>query len=161
MVTTIPSHPGRPQTSLFSCEHPNSRTPPSCLRQLSEMCVEEGASGAAPTPPPIHTLEPPTAPRPALPRQPTLLFPLSGLSLSPNRPAPHSQPSMPPPRLTACPRPLQSPDFRTHLLLFGVLRVNIGRPQPRPLQGPVFVAQDPEGRHLAQPVAPEAPAGPG
>lgn len=41
------------------------------------------------------------------------------------------------------------------------MRVYIGRPQPRPLQGPVFVAQDPEGRHLAQPVAPEAPAGPG
>lgn len=62
--------------------------------------------------------------------------------------------------LTVGPWPRENPGLWTYLLLFGILRVHIGRPQPRPLQRPVFVAQDPEGRHLAQPGPLEAPAGP-
>lgn len=81
-----------------------------------------------------------------------------------------SPPSHPPPRFPNLgasssaerwPLAPRKPQFvNAHLLLFGILRVHIRRPQPRPLQGPVFVAQDPEGRHFAQPLAPEAPAGP-
>lgn len=34
-----------------------------------------------------------------------------------------------------------------HLFLLGVLRVHVRRPQARPLEGPVLVAEDAEGRH--------------
>lgn len=38
-------------------------------------------------------------------------------------------------------------DF-SYLFLFGVLRVNVWRPEPRPFQRPVLITQYPERRHL-------------
>lgn len=115
----------------------------------------------APPPFPSHAQEPPPCPP-----GPTLRHPLYS---SPFREFGSHQTAVPPLSQTLgasssaerWPLAPRKPRFvNAHLLLFGILRVHIRRPQPWPLQGPVFVAQDPEGRHFAQPVAPEAPAGP-